>query len=119
MESLGMENVDLTRKRQLEKELARYRSLLVEHYSPEQIIVFGSLASGRVHSWSDIDLVIVAASDRPFFERLHEVRQLIEPQVGTDVLVYTPAEFEQLCQERRFFRDEILAKGTVIYERGR
>jgi predicted nucleotidyltransferase len=114
-----MEKSDLDRKQQLEQELARYRSLLVEHYDPERIIVFGSLASGRIHSWSDIDLVIITASDRPFFERLHEVRRLIEPQVGTDVLVYTPDEFQQLCQERRFFRDEILAKGTIIYERGR
>ena len=40
------------------------------------------------------------------------------PRVGVDVLVYTPREFEQLSQERAFLREEIVAKGKVIYERG-
>ncbi|MEK9135842.1 MAG: C25 family cysteine peptidase, partial [Bacteroidota bacterium] len=30
---------------------------------------------------------------------------------------YTPNEFEQLQRERAFFRDEILGKGKVVYER--
>jgi hypothetical protein len=34
-----------------------------------------------------------------------------------DILVYTPEEFAQLSQERTFVRQEILAKGKVIYER--
>jgi hypothetical protein len=37
--------------------------------------------------------------------------------VGTDILVYTPQEFERLQHERAFFREEIVAKGIVLYER--
>jgi hypothetical protein len=37
--------------------------------------------------------------------------------VGTDILVYMPEEFERLRQERPFFREEILAKGVIVYER--
>jgi hypothetical protein len=33
------------------------------------------------------------------------------------LLVYTPAEFARLAQERAFMRDEILGKGKVLYER--
>ncbi len=52
-----------------------------------------------------------------FFQRLRQMRRLLQPQVGTDILVYTPEEFEQLCGERAFFQEEILDRGVVVYER--
>ena len=105
------------RKQRLEKEVARYVRLLTEHGDPERVIVFGSLATDQVHTWSDIDLVIVQRTDLPFFQRLRQMRRLLQPQVGTDILVYTPEEFEQLCGERAFFQEEILDRGVVVYER--
>jgi predicted nucleotidyltransferase len=104
------------RKRLLERELARYLRLLAEHSDPEQVIVLGSLASGDIQPWSDIDLVIIEQTELSFWQRL-QVRKLLRPQVGTDILVYTPEEFERLRQERSFFREEILAKGVIVYER--
>lgn len=107
------------RKRLLEQELARYLSLLVGQAEPERVIVFGSMASGEVQPWSDIDLVVVKRTSRSFLQRLREVRELLHPRVGTDLLVYTPEEFEQLCRERLFFQQEILGRGRVLYERKR
>ena len=107
------------RKQLLNKELARYVDLLIEHEKPERIIVFGSMATGQTHSWSDIDLVIIKQTSLPFFQRLREVRRLLQPRVGTDILVYTPEEFERLRQNRVFFREEISNKGVVVYERNR
>lgn len=104
------------RKQRLEQELARYIRLLTEHGDPDRVIVFGSLVTGEVHAWSDIDLVIVERTNLPFFQRLRRIRKLLQPNVGTDILAYTPEEFEQLCQERSFFRKEILDKGMVVYE---
>ena len=107
----------LERKQLLEQELKRYLGLLTGHDQPEQVILFGSLVSGNVRPESDIDLVIVKQTDLPFWKRLREMRRLLQPRVGTDILVYTPNEFEQLRQQRSFFRDEILGKGKVVYER--
>jgi predicted nucleotidyltransferase len=75
------------------------------------------MATGNLHEWSDIDLVIVKETNQRFLERTKEVMQLLQPKVGLDVLVYTPAEFAQLYQERAFVRDEIVNKGRVLYER--
>ena len=105
------------RKRLLARELDRYVRLLIAQGDPERIIVFGSMASGEIEPWSDIDLVIVQQTDLPFMKRLREVRRLLKPRVGTDILVYTPGEFEQLRRERPFVREEILGKGVVLYER--
>lgn len=106
----------ITRQHLLETELNRYVSVLRETYYPRSIWVFGSMATGTVHEWSDIDLVIVKKTNQRFLERSKEVLRRLQPRVRLDVLVYTPAEFEQLCQERAFVRDEIMGKGRVLYE---
>jgi uncharacterized protein len=106
------------RKAMLEKELKRYVKILVEEENPELILVFGSMVTGEIHEWSDIDLVVVQETKLPFMKRLHHLRGLLKPQVGTDILSYTPSEFDQMARERLFFRHEILGKGVVLYERG-
>lgn len=114
-----MPELDVASIRQhlLETELNRYVTLLRETYDPQAVWVFGSMATGTVHEWSDIDLVVVKETNQRFLERTKEVLQLLQPKVGLDVLVYTPDEFQQLCQERAFMRDEIVNKGKVLYER--
>lgn len=106
------------RRTLLETELARYVRILREAYDPECILLFGSLASGQVDEWSDIDLVIVKETNRRFLDRVREVMELLKPQVGIDVLVYTPEEFARMQEERPFVRAEIVSKGKVLYERG-
>lgn len=95
-------------------ELHRYVDLLVRYYAPQRILLFGSLAAGEVHEYSDIDLIVVAESQRSFWERLVEVNTLLRPQVPVDILIYTPAEWQEV-QQRSFFREEVI-KGRVLYD---
>lgn len=91
---------------------------LIAHYQPEKVILFGSLTSAEVKEWSDLDLVIIKETSRPFLQRLKEVALLCQPSVGTDFLVYTPDEFaHMLDQKNPFILDEIVQKGKVLYER--
>jgi predicted nucleotidyltransferase len=106
-----------TRRRRLEAELERFLKILAELQGLERVILFGSLAGGETQLWSDIDLAIIQRTDLPFLARLRAVRRLLRPQVAADFLIYTPTEFEQLARERPFVREEIVAKGKVIYER--
>jgi predicted nucleotidyltransferase len=106
------------RRALLERELNRWLPLLIVHEQPDKIILFGSYCAGQVSAWSDLDLVIVRETKVPFLDRTRQVLELLKPQVGIDVLVYTPQEFDQLSRERAFVRQEIVAKGKVIYERG-
>lgn len=101
----------------LEAELARYVQVLRESYAPQRILLFGSLASGQVREWSDIDLVIIKETEQKFLDRTREVMELLKPRVGVDILVYTPEEFAQLSRDRPFVRTEIVEKGKVLYER--
>lgn len=113
----NMTTAAISRKELLETELSRYVSLLRERENLERILIFGSLVTGDVHAWSDIDLVIVQDTDLPFWQRLREIRRLLQPTVGTDILVYTPGEWEEMKQKRPFFRQEILNKSKTLYER--
>jgi len=100
------------------KELHQVVEKLKTSYKPEKIILFGSLANGRIKKWSDIDLAIIKKTKKRFLDRLEEVALLCDYSVGIDFLVYTPEEFEQMKSEKRYFiTDEIIKKGKVMYER--
>lgn len=103
------------RRALLEQELARYVKILAEE-NPQKVIVFGSLATGNVKEWSDIDLLVINDTSLPYLQRLFKLQALLQPKVGTDLIYYTPQEFEKLCKERAFVREEILEKGKVVYE---
>lgn len=105
------------RAEQLKTELKRWETLLKTYYLPEKIILFGSMASGKTEEWSDVDLVIIKNTDKPFLDRIKDVLLLLKPQVGLDVLVYTPQEFEKLSSASLFFKEEVDKKGVVVYER--
>jgi predicted nucleotidyltransferase len=106
------------REKLLHEELSRIVKLLIEKYQPEKIILFGSLAEGRIHEWSDIDLLIIKDTFKRPIERILEVSKLVRPRVGVDFFVYTPSEFALYLEEEvSFFRD-ILTQGKVLYEKG-
>lgn len=110
--------MELTRQTQLEHELHRITDLVVREYRPERIILFGSLAHGEVHRWSDIDLAIIKDTSHRFLDRIGEVLQLTHPQVGLNVVVYTPREVAHMEQaDHYFWVDEIVSKGRVLYDR--
>ncbi|MBP9502584.1 MAG: nucleotidyltransferase domain-containing protein [Candidatus Promineofilum sp.] len=103
------------RQQLLDAELERILPLLKEEYNADAVLLFGSTATGDIHQWSDLDLVIVKDTDRRFLDRIKDVIKLVKPRVGMDIIVYTPQEFAQLSEERAFVRDEILAKSKVLY----
>ena len=109
----------MDRQHQLASALEKILNVLVQEYNPLKIILFGSMAGGEIHEWSDIDLVIVKDTPKRFLARLKEVALLCRAPVGIDYLVYTPQEFDRLASDKDnpFFQREILEKGQVLYER--
>ena len=99
----------------LNHELERVLDILRRCYTPKLIYIYGSLATGIVKEWSDIDLVIVKDTSKRFLDRTAEVLDLISPRVGMDIVVYTPKEWETMLRERRFVQEEIVQKGKILY----
>lgn len=103
------------RRQNLEDELQRMVSEIIK-LDVEKIILFGSLVTGDVHSTSDIDLIIIKKTSKRFMDRLDEFYNCIIPDVSTDILVYTPEEFEEMKLNSQFIRTA-LKNSKVIYEK--
>ena len=99
----------------LEEELKRIVGKF-EELDVEKVILFGSLATNNVHKISDIDLIIIKKTDERFLDRLENIYQHLMPEVGMDILVYTPEEFEEVKGKSDFIRSA-LKNGRVIYEK--
>jgi len=76
--------------------------------------VFGSWARGEADALSDVDLILVAPSGRPFVERFRDYPELLELPVGLDLLVYTPEEFTALRRSSRFIRHVMREARRII-----
>jgi len=107
----------MNRKDTLEDELNTFVEGVKKSYHPEKIILFGSLASGKVNARSDLDLIVVAQTKDDFWARLKKISKYCSHKVGMDVLVYTPEEFNNLISNRTFFKKEIQEKGKIIYDK--
>ncbi len=93
---------------------------LIDSFSPEKIILFGSFARGESGSGSTIDLLIIAETDLKFFERIKKA--MIACSGGfpsIEPIVYTPTEFASLLEQGEGFLEEALEEGRVIYEKNK
>ncbi|HEV8310447.1 MAG TPA: nucleotidyltransferase domain-containing protein [Methylomirabilota bacterium] len=92
---------------------------LVEALSPvdgiERISIFGSYARGRRDLATDLDVLVVWQTDKPFVDRLRFLYGLVQVPVDLDMLCYTPAEFDDL-RDAPFLR-HIAGEEVVIFEK--
>ena len=100
--------IKILKKKQAE-EIEKTLSLIVEKLKDkaERISIFGSVARGEAGIFSDLDILIIMKTDKPFLKRLEEIYSIPEISVDVDIICYTPEEFEQLKKKgflKKFFR---------------
>jgi predicted nucleotidyltransferase len=99
------------------RDLAELRRRLAPHLTrARKAIVFGSVARGDADAWSDLDLIIVADTARPFFERFKDFAGLYDVWPRLDLLIYTPEEFARMVAEERPLISRALGEGVVLHE---
>ena len=71
--------------------------------------VFGSVAAGTADEHSDIDVILVRDTALPFFDRVREIMDLRLEFGAADLLIYTPAELNEMLAEdgRHFFKHAV------------
>ena len=91
---------------------------VLEKGDAKKAILFGSYARGEANQYSDIDLIIIAESERPFIERFKDFPTLrqMSPVKAMDIIVYTPSEFKRMQAEENPFIAKALEEGESIYE---
>ena len=79
------------------------------------VYVFGSVAAGTADEHSDIDVILVRDTALPFFDRVREIMDLRLEFGAADLLIYTPAELEEmLAEEGRYFLKQAVRTGYRI-----
>lgn len=79
---------------QFEAELKR-----LLHGRVEAAYVFGSYGTERFGRDSDVDVLLVARTDKPFVDRPLDFADIIDLVPDMDLFVYTPDEFAKLTQD--------------------
>ena len=100
-------------------DLEELRRRIAPHVTrARKVIVFGSVARGEADAASDLDLIIVAETARPFFERFKDFSGLYDVWPRLDLLVYTPEELERMAAEENPLIRQALEEGVVLHEAG-
>lgn len=90
---------------------------LLEQQGARAAYLFGSHARGTADAHSDIDLIVVAPSERTPVERFRDyLPAILAAGSGVDLFVYTPEEFERLRREERPFLVHALDGAKLVYE---
>ncbi|NLL94703.1 MAG: nucleotidyltransferase domain-containing protein [Thermoplasmatales archaeon] len=89
---------------------------IVETFRPERITVFGSVAKGLANEDSDLDMVVVMRTDLPYMERSVAIYGSIdELRMATDILVFTPEEYDDGLRDGNTFIGRIDSEGVEVY----
>jgi predicted nucleotidyltransferase len=90
---------------------------IVEDFHPRRIILFGSHARGEARATSDLDLLIVAPSNQPRWQRVAPVyRALAGLGIPKDIVWWTPEEIAGWQNVKSHFINTVLREGRVLYE---
>ncbi len=99
-------------KKEIDRKLKKYISLVKKEYSPKKIVLYGSYARGNYTEYSDIDIaVIVEEIKGDFLElitRLYKLRRNIDTKIE-------PVLLEE-NNDKSGFLESILEYGKVIYK---
>jgi hypothetical protein len=101
-------------------DLLPYLRVLVEQFSPHQVILFGSYAYGEPDSHSDVDLLVVKDLTVSPCREATRIRRSWRPvratgaNLGVDLLVEGPAGHEQRLAGGGAYYREITSRGIRL-----
>src|SRR5438046_4787958 len=98
--------------------IRRYAREVAEQFQPEKIILFGSHAYGTPHADSDVDILVVMTA-RNELDQAVRLRLAVSYNFPLDLVVRTPKNLSWRLAAGDSFLREIMARGTVLYEKNR
>ena len=97
-------------------EINRYVAALAREFSPRQVVLFGSHASGRATADSDVDLLVIMDRVADGVEKAVEMRRRIPRTFPIDLLVCSKTEAARRLAQKDSFFLSVVRKGKTVYE---
>ncbi len=97
--------------------LSEVRNRLVQGFSPQKIILFGSQARGTADSRSDVDLLVICPINngrRRLMVAMDSVLRGLE--LARDIIILTPEEFERDRHIPGTIARPAWLEGKILYE---
>lgn len=91
---------------------------IVERFSPNKVILFGSWARGEANPDSDVDFLVVmpyTGSKREWQVQIR--RELKDFDVPKDIIVVSPEELEHKATLNGYIYQIAVREGKTLYER--
>lgn len=116
--SLGPILHDIQQRRELlEAALTRILPQLIS-LGAIRVVLFGSLAEGKTHEHSDLDLMVIMPPTRTGKEWTDLMYGSVERGVASDLVVYNMNEYQEALPQSSFLRG-IESSGRVVYDAGK
>ena len=103
-------------ERSIDRDFENLAQQIVRPMDPERIILFGSAARGAATKTSDLDLLIIRDTRKPFKRRMNELYPGVDSKRPVDMFCHAPAEFERMRNESSFVRHAHL-NGKTVHEK--
>ena len=87
---------------------------IVERFQPERVILFGSHATGKTHSESDVDLLVIMTARNEIDQSIRICSDL-DDSLPLDLIVRTPEHWRRDLADGDWFLREIERSGKVLY----
>ena len=89
---------------------------IVREFHPERIILFGSHARGDARADSDVDLMVIIASDEHPSRTAAEIANRVHPRnYALDLIVRSPETVRRRMQMNDWFMRDVMREGRVLY----
>jgi len=97
------------KKNEIIQELREFKEKLSANLPLNRIILFGSMAKGKIHKDSDIDLILVSRKfkGKKSFKRSIGFYKYWNLDYPVDFLCYTPEEFNKLKKQVTIVREAV------------
>ena len=106
------------RKRVPMRAIRAIARIIATKFDPDKIILFGSHAYGHPKPWSDVDFLVVMETPGGEWSITEAIRDsLPHRSFSLDILVRSQAEIDRRIAADDWFLEEVVSKGTVLYER--
>jgi predicted nucleotidyltransferase len=88
--------------------------------APDKVILFGSMASGKITPHSDVDLLIISEHTRIKRELSNMIRAFCRDfSLKTDVLIYSQSDLEREQQKPNSFLGAVCKDGKLVYSKNK
>lgn len=96
-------------RRETINKLRKFKKSISKDFPISGMYFFGSMASGKIHKYSDIDLIIVSPKFRKlnFFQRGARMYDYWNLRMPVDFLCYSPEEFNKLKKQITIVKEAV------------